>query len=140
MSLLDTLKSLSGGPTEASASPMQTLLPSVLEMLGRRDGMNSLVRSFEQNGLGNLISSWIGTGQNMPASPAQVETGLGSERIGELAEKTGLSPETVKAQLAVALPHLIDSLTPNGHTGDTAKLLTRGKELLESLLTSQKAS
>jgi uncharacterized protein YidB (DUF937 family) len=140
LSLLDTLKSLSGSPSEASASPMQTLLPSVLEMLGRGGGLNSLVRSFEQNGLGNIISSWIGTGQNMPVSPAQVETGLGSERIGELAEKSGLSPETVKTQLSEALPHLIDSLTPAGHTGDTAKLLTRGKELLESLLASQKGA
>jgi uncharacterized protein YidB (DUF937 family) len=119
---------------------MQALLPSVLAMLGREDGLNSLVRSFEQNGLGDIISSWIGTGKNLPVSPAQVGTGLGSDRIGQLAENSGLSPETIKSQLSQALPRLIDSLTPNGHTGDTANLLARGKELLGSLLTRQMGS
>jgi uncharacterized protein YidB (DUF937 family) len=119
---------------------MQALLPSVLEMLGRGDGFNSLVRSFEQNGMGNIISSWIGTSRNMPVTPAQIEAGLGSDRIGHLAEKSGLPVETVKAHLSQALPQLIDSLTPNGHTADAANLLARGKELLGSMLTSRMGS
>jgi uncharacterized protein YidB (DUF937 family) len=119
---------------------MQALLPCVLEMLGRGDGLNSLIRSFEQNGMGDVISSWIGTGQNKPVTPGQIETGLGADLISRLAERCGLSPETVKTQLSQALPHVIDSLTPAGHTGDAADLLTRSKELAASLLTPQTRS
>jgi len=130
MSFLDILKSLAGGSAEGSASPLQALVPCLLEMLRRGDGLNSLVRSFEQNGMGDIVSSWIGAGRNLPVSPAQIETGLGSERVGQLAAGSGLPVEVVKSHLSQALPQLIDSLTPNGHTGDAANLLTRGKELL----------
>ena len=32
-------------------------------------GLGGLVQSFERSGLGNIMSSWVGTGQNLPISP-----------------------------------------------------------------------
>jgi uncharacterized protein YidB (DUF937 family) len=137
MSLLDTLKSLSGSPSTGSSYPAQCLLPHVLEMFGQGGGLNSLVRSFEESGLGNIVNSWISSGQNMPISPGQVESGLGSETISQLAERCGLPAEAVTSQLSQMLPALVDSLTPNSHTRDATDLVSRGKELLGSLLTRQ---
>ena len=53
--------------------------------------------------MGNIISSWNGTGENSPISPAQIERALGSERKGELAGG-GTSPEAGKAVVACSAP------------------------------------
>lgn len=107
------------------------------EMFGQGGGLNSFVRSFEESGMGEIVNSWISSGQNMPISPGQVESGLGSETISQLAERCGLPAEAVKSQLSQMLPALVDSLTPNSHTRDATDLISRGKELLGSLLTRQ---
>src|SRR5215467_13228380 len=135
MSLADTLKSLSGAASEESAFSMQGLLPHVLEMFGQGGGLSSLVHSFEQGGMGNIVNSWVGTGKNLPVTPDQVQAGLGRETINQLAERCGLSAEAVQSNLSQMLPRLVDSLTPNGHTGDSADLVSQGKAILTSLLT-----
>lgn len=112
MGLLDSIAgSLLGGNAGAS-SP---LVKSVLDMLGgsQGGGMAALVQSFQQNGLGNLMDSWIGTGKNLPASPAQIQQALGP-KIQELAQQHGMSADAVSQALSQFLPGLVDHLTPNG--------------------------
>jgi uncharacterized protein YidB (DUF937 family) len=135
MNFEDVLKSFIGGRGGETPSPAQALLPSVLEMFCRQGGLNSIVRSFEQNGMGDIASSWVGTGQNLPISPGQVESALGSDTITQMAEKSGLSPGAVTSHLSQILPVLVDSLTPNGHTRDAPALLPIGTEWLGSLMT-----
>ncbi|HKA00371.1 MAG TPA: YidB family protein [Candidatus Solibacter sp.] len=135
MNFADVMKSLTGSQPGESASPAQTLLPSVLEMFCHGEGLNSVVRSFQQNGMGDIVRSWVGTGQNMPISPGQVQTALGRDTITEMAEKSGLSRDAVTSHLSQILPRLVDSLTPNGHTGDAADLMSKCTELLGSLMT-----
>jgi len=110
MGLLDNIVgSLLGGNTAAS-SP---LTRSVLDMLGQGNGMNGLVQAFQQNGLGNVVNSWIGTGQNLPVSAAQIQQALGP-RVQQLAQQHGMSPDAVSQALSQVLPGLVDHLTPNG--------------------------
>lgn len=40
-------------------------------------GLEGLVESFKNKGLGDIISSWIGTGQNKPISKDQILNALG---------------------------------------------------------------
>jgi len=111
MGLLDNLTgSLLGGQAGAS-SP---LAKSVLDMLGQGGGLGGFVQAFQQNGLGDLIDSWIGTGQNLPVSPSQIQQALGP-KVQELAQQHGLGADTVSQLLSQFLPGLIDHLTPNGH-------------------------
>jgi uncharacterized protein YidB (DUF937 family) len=135
MNFEDVLKSFTGSRAGEPASPAQTLLPSILEMFGQGGGLNSFVRSFEQNGMGDIVRSWVGTGQNLPISPGQVQSALGSDTITQMAEKSGLSRDAVISNLSQILPCLVDSLTPNGHTGNAADLLSMGTKLLGSLMT-----
>ena len=110
MGLLDNLAgSLLGGKAEAS-SP---LVKSVLDMLGQSGGLGGLVQAFQQNGLGHLMESWIGTGQNLPVSPAQIQQALGP-KVQELAQQNGLSADVVSHALSQFLPGLVDHITPNG--------------------------
>jgi uncharacterized protein YidB (DUF937 family) len=110
MGLLDNLAgSLLGGGAGGS-SP---LMKSVLDMLGQGGGLGGLVQAFQQNGLGNLVDSWVGTGQNLPASPGQIQQALGP-KVQELAQQHGMSADAVSQALSQFLPGLVDHLTPNG--------------------------
>jgi uncharacterized protein YidB (DUF937 family) len=92
------------------------LMNSLLHVFGGQGGggLQSIIQAFESKGLGHIVSSWIGTGPNKPISPDQVEQGLGSDRISQIADHSGMSAEQTKSGLAKILPTLIDKLTPNG--------------------------
>ena len=51
------------------------LLQAIVAMLNdpRMGGLEGLIKRFQEAGLGDVISSWIGTGQNRPIHPAQLE-------------------------------------------------------------------
>jgi uncharacterized protein YidB (DUF937 family) len=77
-------------------------------------GLSGLVDKFHQNGMGDIVGSWIGTGQNLPISADQIATAFGSGTLGNIAAQLGLDPAQVSGQLAQMLPGLIDQLTPHG--------------------------
>jgi uncharacterized protein YidB (DUF937 family) len=109
MSLFDQLSSVLSGEHAG-------LLGNVLDALGkeRGGGLAGLVQAFQANGLGDVVSSWIGTGQNQSISASQIQSVLGSDAVKQLAAKMGLSPDAVSAKLAEVLQDAIDKLTPNG--------------------------
>lgn len=117
MGLLDTLASqvlgsLSGANTEHQAG----LMDAVSGMLNdpQVGGVSGLVSAFEQQGLGGIIGSWIGTGKNLPISPEQLQSVLGDERIQAIAKGMGLSTQDVSSHLSQLMPTLIDKMTPDG--------------------------
>src|SRR5262249_40694882 len=72
MGLLDSIASqvtgaLAGSATDALPPTHPGLLEVVSSLLGssQSGGLQGLVGSFEQQGLGHLIASWIGTGENL---------------------------------------------------------------------------
>ena len=76
----------------------------------------------QKGGLGNLVNSWVGSGQNQPASPNQLGPALGPDIIKTLAQRSGLSEEELTRQLSQVLPGLVDKLTPNGRLPTLAEL------------------
>jgi len=86
------------------------------------EGLSGLADRFKSNGLGDVISSWIGTGQNQPISAEQIQAVMGNEKIQQFAEKLGLSSEDISSGLAAVLPRIIDSLTPDGNVPDQGAL------------------
>jgi uncharacterized protein YidB (DUF937 family) len=85
-------------------------------------GISGLVKTFEQNGLGSTVASWIGTGANLPISPEQLQSVLGNSQVAAIAQKLGISPQDVSTHLAEYLPQIIDKLTPNGAVPDNNAL------------------
>jgi len=110
------------------------LVEGVLGLLTNKEtgGLDGLMQSFNQQGLGDIISSWVGTGDNAAITPEQIQEVLGSDVIQQLAEKSGVSIDVAKAQLAELLPSLIDKVTPDG-TIPEGGLLDKGQELLRGL-------
>ena len=78
------------------------LVEGVLSLLTNQEtgGLGGLMQSFNQHGLGDIISSWVGTGDNAAITPEQIQEVLGGDVIQQLAEKSGLSIDAAKAQLA----------------------------------------
>jgi len=108
--LLGKLTGKSGGGAEVQ------LLNAVTGMLGNQKagGLGGLVDQFTKSGLGDVVSSWVGTGQNLPISADQITKALGGSQLGDLAKQAGLTPEKASSMLANVLPGLVDSLTPKG--------------------------
>jgi uncharacterized protein YidB (DUF937 family) len=85
-------------------------------------GLDDLIRGFQDKGLGNVIDSWVGTGDNRPIAPDQLERGLGQERLRQMAGRSGLSLESLLPLLVTALPAIIDALTPRGQVPQPSSL------------------
>jgi uncharacterized protein YidB (DUF937 family) len=81
---------------------------------GLLGGLGGLLTKLEQGGLGNLANSWVGPGQNQPVSPGQLGSALGPDIIRAIAQRSGLSEDEVRNELAQVLPGVVDKLTPNG--------------------------
>jgi uncharacterized protein YidB (DUF937 family) len=116
MGLMDQVGQAVGGMMGGQGD-QNHLLQAITGLLGKDSGIGTLaglVQTFQKNGLGELVNSWVSTGQNLPATPSQIEQGLGSELLSQLAGKAGLSSSAASSQLAGLLPDLIDKLTPNG--------------------------
>ncbi|KQO94203.1 YidB family protein [Methylorubrum extorquens] len=77
-------------------------------------GLDGLIQSFERSGLGDVIGSWIGHGPNREIAPNRLADALGPGTLDSLSRETGLPREDLLAQLAQALPGVIDALTPQG--------------------------
>jgi uncharacterized protein YidB (DUF937 family) len=114
MGLLDSLAQVAGQAL-SSGGGKNALIEGVLGMLQNQPGgLAGLVQAFQNKGLGEVASSWVGTGQNLPVSAEQLQGVLGSDTIGALAGKFGLSSEQMSGQLSDLLPQVVDKLTPNG--------------------------
>jgi uncharacterized protein YidB (DUF937 family) len=81
-------------------------------------GLQGLIQQFAGKGMGDVMSSWISTGENLPISGDQISQVLGSDTIRQFAQKLGSSNEEVSSGLAGILPQLIDKLTPSGQVPD----------------------
>ena len=92
MSFLEDMASKEFGSMLSSSS--NPLASCVVQMINTQPGgLSGLIQRFREKGLGDLVSSWVGTGQNLPVSTDQLQHALGSEQVKELAAKAGISPE-----------------------------------------------
>ena len=81
---------------------------------GGLTGLGQLVEQFQRGGLGDVMGSWISTGQNLPISPEQLGSVLGNERIAGMASQLGVNQGDLLGQLSQLLPQVVDKLTPQG--------------------------
>jgi hypothetical protein len=75
------------------------LLQQLISMFSKPGALNNLVSAFQGKGLGNVLQSWIGTGENLPISPDQVRAVLGQGTVSDLAKRAGIGePEPAPCQ------------------------------------------
>lgn len=141
MGLLDAVLGgvLGGGQPQAQGSDSggaAMLMQIVAAMLahqggaGGAGGLAGLAEQFQRGGLGDVMNSWIGTGQNLPVSPDQLGGVLGGDLLGQITRHTGMSQGDVLGQLSQVLPQMVDRVTPDGRIpegglGDIGAILGR---------------
>ncbi|EJL87802.1 hypothetical protein PMI16_02688 [Herbaspirillum sp. CF444] len=124
-SVLGALNNNASGDAGASADPKAALIQAVLGMLANNQsggsgalaglgGLGGLLGTLQNAGLGQIVDSWIGNGQNQPVSGDQVSQALGDDQLSGLAQATGIPQGDIAGHLAQILPGLVDHLTPNG--------------------------
>ena len=115
MGLLDSLLG-SLSQSGAGSGSGNALLDTVLKMVNdpAHGGLPGLLQSFQDKGMGGIVDSWVSTGQNMPISPDQLSQGLGSDKLGSLAQSLGMDQGDLSSKLSELLPNVVDKLTPGG--------------------------
>jgi len=130
MDILGKVKS-AVGVTEVEQQ--NDLFSAVVHHIKNMDGgLNGLVQQFRSQGLGSIVTSWIGTGENIPITTRQVQDVMGTDTLKEFATKLGTDTDDVTMQLTTLLPKVVDKLTPDGKVPE-GDLLHKGIEKLGEL-------
>lgn len=113
MGLFDSVLGAVAGQMQQQGG-LANLVGGLLANNGELGGLAGLAEKFKQGGMGDLVNSWIGTGENLPISSEQISQVLGSDMVRNIASQLGIDPDQASQQLSTMLPGLIDKLTPNG--------------------------
>jgi uncharacterized protein YidB (DUF937 family) len=115
---------------KTEANPL-TVLSSFLMQSG---GVQGLMNKFTQAGLGNVFSSWVGSGPKQPITGDQIRKILGSDEIKGLAAKLGVDPAQASQLVGEHLPKIIDHLTPTGKIDSSINIQQKLAGLAPSFL------
>jgi uncharacterized protein YidB (DUF937 family) len=134
MGFMDQLKGMLAGQ-QGEAGGQAGILEDLLKLVNdpQSGGLAGLIQKFNEKGLGDLMSSWISTGKNLPVSADQINNALGSDKIKDLAAKYNLGEHDASKSLADLLPQLIDKLTPNGSVPHQ-DMLSQGIDMIRKKL------
>jgi len=119
MELMDLLKigaSLMQGNSDDATTGLDTdaITSALSKLIGNGDGsldLAALVGGLSQNGLGEIVGSWLGNGENKSISMDQITDLLGSDKVSEFASELNISEESAKGALADSLPQVVDQAT-----------------------------
>jgi uncharacterized protein YidB (DUF937 family) len=125
------------GGNQQGGNPLGSLLGSILSgkteqeapaaisgVINASGGIGGLLEKAKGMGLGDVVGSWIGKGENQPINADQATQLLGNDAVKQVATKFGLNLDQVAPLVAGMLPVIIDKLTPHGevdhaqHSGD----------------------
>lgn len=124
---------VAGALSGSQSGGNSALLESVMKLVNdpQHGGLQGLIQSFQQGGLGDVVNSWVSTGQNLPVSAEQIQSVLNGSSLGNIAAQLGLNTEQASGSLASMLPQLIDGMTPNGQVPEGSDLMAQGMEMLK---------
>jgi uncharacterized protein YidB (DUF937 family) len=123
MGLLDEVMAMVGS-TGAQQGTHATALTAIMGYINSPQvgGLAGLQSMFQQGGLGHILSSWVGNGQNLPVSASQLQNVLQGGALQQAAEKAGMDPTQLTGMMSTLMPHLVDKLSPNGQLPDASAL------------------
>jgi uncharacterized protein YidB (DUF937 family) len=107
MALQDTLGKLGGNQGQQGG------IDNIQQLFGG-GGLSGIVTSLSQNGMGQQVQSWIGSGQNQPISGSDVQRAVDPGQLQQMAQRQGMSSDEYSNHIAQALPEMVDRVTPEG--------------------------
>jgi len=122
-SVIDEVKERFGLSTEKAGGLLAALLGLITDP--KSGGFGGFIDRFNNAGLGEMVRSWITTGDNTPISNEQLESAVGEGTIANVADQAGVDRETATAAMAGMIPHVVNNLTPDGDVPDESTLLSK---------------
>lgn len=107
---------------------------SVIEWIDKQGGLAGVADKFNQQGLGDIIQSWIGNSENLPVSVNQLIQVFGNLDIQQLAQKVGFDSQETAELIAKYLPKLVSNATPEGVIPENVDLTAVGMNMLKEKL------
>jgi len=98
----------------ADPSNAQATGGSLFEQALKGGGLGDLLSRFRAAGASSAVDSWVSKGSNEPIQPRNVEAALDEHTLEAIARQTGLSRQDIVERLAVAMPGVVDEMTPDG--------------------------
>lgn len=116
----DILGQMMGGGAQPGGGGLGGMLGGMLGGggAGGAGGLGGLLQQMASTGYGEHARSWVGTGQNMPIGPDDLEQILGRGGIAQIARQAGVSEADASQGLAALLPEVVDHVTPGGEVTD----------------------
>lgn len=81
--------------------------------------LGNIMSMMQGKGLGGLLSSWLGDGDNASISGDQVSQLLGNDKISAFASQLGLSEQEAIGGLQQAMPTMVDKASAGGSLLDS---------------------
>ena len=141
MGLLDDVLGPQLGGLAETAMKNPQVIAAIASLLSSKDasvggtgGLAGLVQAFQGKGMGDMMSSWISTGPNPPATADQMASVLGPDTLSQFATKAGVPHGDTGRLLASLLPAVIDQLTPQGRVPESNDLESALGGLLSGLM------
>ncbi len=104
----------SNGDDATSGLDVDDIANALNNLVGNGQGGLDLVKfvgGLSQNGLGEIVGSWLGNGENKSISIEQITALLGSDNVAAFASELGLSQESAANALAETVPQVVDQAT-----------------------------
>ena len=123
MGILDDLKAVTNLAGSATGEQHANTLSAIMEYINSPQvgGISGLQQKFQEKGLGGLVSSWIGSGQNLPISADELQSVLHSDALNQAAAKFGVDPGHLTSMMTQLLPHVVDKMTPTDQAAAAAQ-------------------
>jgi uncharacterized protein YidB (DUF937 family) len=108
---------------DMKGTPLDRILNHLMGGQPGASGLQALVDRLRNAGLGDRVESWIGTGENRPVQPQELDRAFPGQEADSMAHEAGMERPGLLALLSQVLPKLVDAMTPQGHlpkAGDDA--------------------
>lgn len=115
MGLLDDLVGSLGNSNGSGQGNQIQQLMAIWNWVQEQGGVEVLLQKFQQGGLGQVLNTWIGSGDNQSIGGGDIQNALGQDQLQSLADKLGTDVQGASGTLATLLPQVIDKLSPQGH-------------------------
>lgn len=98
------------------------LVGALLKVVDGGNPLDTLLGALAGAGLGEQTRSWVGDGDNLSVTGDELQRALGDDVLARVAREVGVSPAQAADDLAQALPHAVDRLTPDGQVPQAGSL------------------
>ena len=109
MGLFDELAGVVENAVKSHSGGLGGVMNDGLAHLG---GIDGVVKTLNEAGLGAKVNSWLGEGPNTPITADEIKSALTPDHLKQIAAKLGVPPNLVAEVLAQHLPTAVSGSSP----------------------------